>query len=132
MGLVPMRRSPCSCWACVCHSTTTGSAGCTAGLKSLVAAVAGDAGLSGRAAGEVESSVASAVDTIVAQAYDNDASRVFSVFINAGQGQLSVTLADTGRSLDGSAFAGAQSGVDSLDVSSHPRGGNVVTLRKQA
>lgn len=114
------------------HLTLNGSSGCADGLRQFVASVARDAGLSGAASRAIEGAVETVARAIVSHAYGNDATRPFSVFLAPGSGELGVTFSDTGERFNGndSVLDGARGQMDAFDVQAHPRGGNVVSMRK--
>ncbi len=115
------------------HLTLTGSDPCVEGLRALVASLAKGAGFGPDAVRSVQSSVDEVVRAILDKAYGGNRQRSFSVFLAAGTGELALTFADTGQTLDGQAsFSTTRSSMDQFAVKAHPRGGNVLTMSKRA
>jgi len=110
-----------------------------ASVAELAGKCAANLGFNGNSAGVVSQAVTEACKNVIERAYDNDANNVFHMLIAAGQGALTVKIADYGKPFDfgpggtihsDSRFASVVKSMDTVEHRPNPRGGNLLTMIK--
>ncbi len=108
---------------------------CVEGLLEFVKRMAARTGFPPEGISQMESAVKEMVDTIRKHAYGGNENNVYHVLMVSADTELEVRFADYGASLNadkGDLFANVRKMVDTLELKSHPKGGNVLTVVKKA
>lgn len=112
---------------------------CTEALCFLVGLMCNKIGMNPTAVESVPGAVRESVATVIDRAYGNNDQCTYQVLVVTADNEISIKIADYGKRIDltqpdsggGQVFTYTKSVMDSFDLRSHPKGGNILTIAKR-
>lgn len=104
---------------------------CTEGLVDFVALFSKKAAFSEAEAQPLAREVRDLVDRIKTVAYAGNENNIYHVQVLSRDSEIELRFVDYGKPIDPASLKNLRGVVDRLDIRTHPRGGNIVTLAKK-